>query len=347
MKKILRKKKTPIVHERITNETVAEHRERILAGGRRFKYPVQYARHRLVFNTIIISVIALIIFIIFVWWQLYSVQSTSTFFYRMTRALPLPVASVDGEQVPYSYYLMNYRSQAHYLTVKEGVDLGAPDSKRQVEFIKRKAMRDAQSDVYAEKIAKQKDISVSDKDVDDAILRQRRSRDGVASEQTYDAIVLDHFGWTPQEAREVTRRKLLQQRVAYAVDDVAEGQRKAVEDHLGKNVEFDAIAKEVGGNGAAKVTSAITPLVPRSNQDDGLALRASTLKKGEVSPVFKSTSGDGYYVVKLLDADNNSRISYAFIKIPLTVFSSRLDMLQKQHKISEYITIPEAKPQSL
>lgn len=347
MKKILRKKKTPIVHERITNETVAEHRERILAGGRRFKYPVQYARHRLVFNTIIISVIALIIFIIFVWWQLYSVQSTSTFFYRMTRALPLPVASVDGEQVPYSYYLMNYRSQAHYLTVKEGVDLGAPDSKRQVEFIKRKAMRDAQSDVYAEKIAKQKDISVSDKDVDDAILRQRRSRDGVASEQTYDAIVLDHFGWTPQEAREVTRRKLLQQRVAYAVDDVAEGQRKAVEEHLRKNVEFDAIAKEVGGNGAAKVTSAITPLVPRSNQDDGLALRASTLKKGEVSPIFKSTSGDGYYVVKLLDADNNSRISYAFIKIPLTVFSSRLDMLQEQHKISEYITIPEAKPQSL
>lgn len=343
MKKILRKKKAPIVHERITNETVAEHRERILAGGRRFKYPMQYARHRLVFNTIIISLVALVLFVAFVWWQLYSVQSTSSFFYRMTRVLPLPVASIDGSQVPYSYYLMNYRSQSHYLTVKEGIDLRAPDSKRQVEFIKRKAMDDAQSDVYAEKLARQKDITVSDKDVDDAILRQRRSRDGVASVQTYDAIVLDHFGWTPQEAREVTRRKLLQQRVAYVIDEPALKRRQQVEERLKKNLEFDVIVQEVGGG----VTTAVTPLVPRSNQDDGLALQASTLKKGEVSSVFQSTSGDGYYVVKLLDTDNNSRISYAYIKIPLTVFSSDIKKMKSQHKVHEYITIPAAKPQAL
>ncbi len=37
--------------EHITNETVSEYRERILAGGRKFKYPVQYARHRLVIKT--------------------------------------------------------------------------------------------------------------------------------------------------------------------------------------------------------------------------------------------------------------------------------------------------------
>ena len=56
MKKLRRKKRSAEAEQpsRITNETVAEHRERILAGGRRFKYPVQYARHRLVINTIII-----------------------------------------------------------------------------------------------------------------------------------------------------------------------------------------------------------------------------------------------------------------------------------------------------
>lgn len=349
MKKLLRKKK-PVAqqqHARITNETVAEHRERILAGGRRFKYPVQYARHRLVFNTIIISLVALIVFVIFVWWQLYSAQNTSTFFYRVTRALPLPVASVDGESVPYSYYLMNFRSQEHYLTLKEGVDLGAPDSKRQVEFIKRKAINDAQSDVYAEKLARERNITVSSKEVDEAILRQRQSRDGVASVETYDAIVLDHFGWTPQEAREVTKRKLLQQNVAYAVDDVAKKQRDQVEQMLKKGTELEVIAKEVGGAGKSKVTFAVTPLVPRSNQDDGLAVKAASLQKQQTSAIFKSTSGDGYYVVKLLDTDNNSRISYAFLKIPLTVFTTQFDSLRQQHKITEYIAIPEAKPQSL
>ena len=96
MKKLRRFKKKKGSEEqetpnRITNETVAEHRERILAGGRRFKYPMQYARHRLVIITIIISVVAVVAIALTTWWQLYPVQNTSTFFYRITRVLPLPV----------------------------------------------------------------------------------------------------------------------------------------------------------------------------------------------------------------------------------------------------------------
>ena len=102
-------------HRRITNETVAEHRESVLAGGRRFKYPMQYSRHRLIFNAIAISVVALVVLIVVIWWQLYPSQNTTTFFYRITRVLPIPVAIVDGEQVRYSDYLVGFRSQEHYL----------------------------------------------------------------------------------------------------------------------------------------------------------------------------------------------------------------------------------------
>jgi hypothetical protein len=101
MKKLLSRfrKKDVEASSRITNETVAEHRERILAGGRRFKYPIQYARHRLVINAIIISVVAVIILGVVGWWQLYLAQNTSTFVYKVTRVLPLPVANVDGQPV--------------------------------------------------------------------------------------------------------------------------------------------------------------------------------------------------------------------------------------------------------
>ena len=49
------------------DETVAEHRERILAGGRKFKYPVQYARHRLVINAILVTLAALVLLAVIGW----------------------------------------------------------------------------------------------------------------------------------------------------------------------------------------------------------------------------------------------------------------------------------------
>ena len=50
--KLKRSKKQPApAASRITNETIAEHREQILAGGRRFKYPIQYTKHKLIINT--------------------------------------------------------------------------------------------------------------------------------------------------------------------------------------------------------------------------------------------------------------------------------------------------------
>ncbi len=350
MKKLLRSrraKKEQQPSSRITNETVAEHRERILAGGRRFKYPVQYARHRLVFNTILISVIALILISSFIGWQLYPQQNSSTFFYRITRVLPLPVASVDGENVSYSSYLMGYRSQAHYLETKEGINLQAPDSKGQVDYIKRKALNDAIADSYAAKIAKEKDIKVTDKQVDDAIAYQRKSRDGVASQETYDAIVRDHFDWTPNEAREVTARKLLRQEVAYSIDSRATSQRDKVIESLKTETDFDKIVAAVGGSGAAKVTSGVTPLVPRTNQDGGLAAKAATLEKGKTSDAFKSSSGDGYYIVRLLDSNNDGRISYAYIKIPLTMFTEQLEKVRSGDKVVEYITVAEVQTQPL
>lgn len=329
--------------ERITNETVAEHRERILAGGRRFKYPVQYAKHRLVINTIIISLIALIAAAVVVWWQLYPSQNSSTFFYRITRVLPLPVASVEGFPVRYSDYLAGFRSQEHYLQSKEGVDLYSKENKAQLDYIKRQALNDAVADSYAAKLAGPLNIKVTQQQVDDAIMRQRESRDGVTSQEAYDAIVLDHFNWTPEEAREVTARKLLQQEVAYKIDTNAVRQRDEVVEKLKTESDFDKVASSVAPIGSARVEAGVTPLVPRNNQDGGLAEAASKLEVGQISPAFRSTTGDGYYVVKPTKKDGSNRVSYAYIKIPLTTFKNKLEELEAKDSLTEYINIPEIK----
>lgn len=327
---------------RITNETVAEHRERVLAGGRRFKYPVQYAKHRLVINTIVITIFAIIFALILIWWQLYQVQNTSSFFYRITRAVPLPVASVQGHVVPYSDYLSGFRSQEHYLQNKEGVNLYSKENKKQLEWIKRQALNDAIADAYAAKIASDKKIKVTSKQVDDAILRQRKAKDGVTSKESYDAIVLDHFNWTPEEAREVTERKLLRQEVAYEIDDIASQLKELVQQKIATETDFDKLAATVNPVEGIKIEAGMTPLVPQNNQDGGLAEAATKLSIGQVSTAFRSTIGDGYYFVKPLQKDSK-RVSYAYLKIPLTVFQKKLEKVKTDKQISEFISIPEVR----
>lgn len=342
MKKKLfkRRDKAESIPSRITNETVAEHRERILAGGRRFKYPMQYARHRLVFNTILVTIVALILVVLFGWWQLYSVQNTNSFFYRVTRVLPLPVASVDNEPVRYSTYLMYYGSSAHYLQQSEQINLQSEDGKRQIDYIKRKSIDNAVYDAYAAKLARELHISVDSKRIDQVVSDARNTVNGRISQEAYDASALSVLGWSPDEYRLAAKNKLIRQDVSYAIDDSAKQQeQKAAQLLQAPDADFDKVAAALGGSGDAKVTAGVSGLVPRTNQDGGLSLAAAKLEKGQTSPMVKTTTGDGYYFVRLLDKNSN-QINYAYLRIPLTAFNARLAALKKQGKIHEYISIP-------
>jgi len=343
MKKLLTKfrKKSVETSSRITNETVAEHRERILAGGRRFKYPVQYARHRLVFNAIIISIVAAIVIAVLGWWQLYPAQNTSTFMYRITQALPLPVASVDGQLVPYSDYLMKYRGDVHYLEQKEQVSLKSDDGKRQVQYIKQQAMQDAIADAFSVKLAKKLNLSVSDTELEVSLKLQRQSSDGEVSQQTQDASALSYFGWSPAEYRYATKSKLLRQKVAYAIDSSA----TKVADSIGAQLKagtgsLQAIAEATNAAGGSNVAYGASGWVPKTNQDGGLAAQANKLERGKTSDVIKSTTGDGYYFVRLLDS-NDTQVSYEYIQVPLTAFAKELAAIEKDGKIVQYISIPK------
>lgn len=326
---------------RITNETVAEHRERILAGGRRFKYPMQYARHKLVFNTIIVAVVALILIVLVGWWQLYSVQNTGTFMYRVTRILPLPVASVDGEPVRYSDYLMGYNASAHYLQQSEQLDLNSENGKRQVAFNKRESMDNAIADAYAGKLAHELNISVTKDQIDQVIDEDRNTANGRISQETYDASALNILGWGPDEYRQDAKSKLIRKEVSYRIDTNADSRQKKAASLLQQpNADLDAVATQLGGEGSAKVIAGVSGLVPTTNRDAGLSKAAAKLDVGQVSSVIKTTTGDGYYFVRLLER-NDKQINYAYLRVPLTVFAERLAALKKDGKVKEYIKLEE------
>lgn len=351
MKKLLHKltKKKEAPSSRITSETVAEHREHILAGGRRFKYPIQYAKHKLVINAIIISLAALIALLVVGWWQLYPEQNTSEFMYRVTKVIPVPVAYVDGHPVRYSDYLMKYLGSVHYLEQKEQVNIKTPDGKRQVEYVKQQSLTDAIADAYATKLADALSIIVTDAELEGFIKSQRQTSDGEISEQTYNAVTLDYYGWNQSEYRYVIRIKLLRQKVAYAIDKGALNVANTAIANLKNdpNADFTALAAALS-NTNTKVSYGVSGWVPKTNQDGGLAATAAKLNKFQTSSLIKSSWGDklagedGYYyfIVKLLDI-SDSKVSFEYIKIPLNEFTKELNDMTKNKKISRFISVSD------
>jgi hypothetical protein len=344
MKKLsLKKRKQVEQPSRITNETVAEHREQILAGGRKFKYPRQYERHRLVFNVIIIILVTLVILAVVIWWQLYPVQNTSTFFYRVTRILPVPVASVDGSPVRYSDYLMSLSGSQHYLEQSERLNLNSDDGKRQIEFIKRQALDGAIADTYAAKIADQKGIKVTDKQVDAVIDASLNTVSGRISQDIYDDSTLSTLGYSADEYRQIIKRSLVRQEVTYSIDSKAEATKKAAEAMLKETPvpAFSDIAKRLQDKGYS-VQLGSTGLVPKSNHDGGVTQEAAKLQKNQISSFFRSNDGNsernGYYIVQLIDV-NDKQVNYNYLRIPLTEFDKQIKSLSVNKKIQEYISV--------
>lgn len=342
LSKVRRKKQPEEPQGRITTDTLAEHRERVLAGGRKFKYPVQYQRHRLVINTIIIAVAALIILVGVGWYLLYPAQNSSEFMYRVTKVIPVPVASVDGQPVAYSDYLMKLRSATHYLTEKEQVDISTADGKRQLDYVKSQSMDDAIADAYAAKLAHQMNIEVSDADLETFLKQQRQSSDGSeVSEATYNSVIKDYYGWSPDEYRDAMKSKLLRQKVAFAVDDTAKKTTEAIESQVTSGqTDLQKIADSLNAQTKGAVTYSPASWVPKNNRDGGLAAAASKLQKGQISTAIKTSSGDGYYYVQLVDS-NDSQVAYAFIHVPLTAFKAKLDAIQKDGKLAKYIKVDD------
>ncbi len=324
---------------RITNDTILEHREQVLAGGRKFKYPLQYAKHKLVINTIIIAIVALVLAALFGWWQLYLRQDTSTFSYRVTAVLGLPAATVDGASVRYSDYLLRFRGSEHVLKQKQQLAADRDDMARQLTFLKQRAMNEVITEAYAAKVAEEKGISVTDQELDQYIARQRQTAMGEVTERTYLAAVYDQLGWDAGEYREVMRAKLLLHRVKFAVEESAKDtalRAKELVDTSGVSWAELVVTLRASSPSVEYIESG---MVFHANQDDGLAAAAMAMEVGKVSNIIESKTGAGYYIVRTLDK-TDTRVGYEAIKVPLSTFDALMKKLRDDQKVHMYIAIP-------
>lgn len=327
---------------RITNETVAEHRERILAGGRKFKYPIQYARHKLVINALLISFASIVVLVVVGWWQLYPMQNSSTLIYRLTRILPIPVASVNGELVPYRDYLLQYRGSQYYLSKYGEIKLDSSDGRRQLDYIKRQSLDKAEQVAYARQLAPKYDISVTDSDVNSFIDAERNTSNGRVSQETYDASIQMLYNEDASDYRLSVSNGILKNKVAFAVDTSAT-QQVAQAGPLVKSTggDFVKVAEAMATSKGGKVNAGQSGLVDKTSKFGGLRIAdLASMKIGDISIALKSTTDDGYYFVKIVDL-TDTQVNFTYLHIPLTIFANDFSTLQSQGKIHEYITVPK------
>lgn len=335
--KLLKKPQTEEKPSRITNETVAEHREQILAGGRKFKYPVQYAKHKLVLNSLLIGLVAVILLVVLGWYLLYVAQANSKFMYRLTQLVPVPVANVDGENVRYSEYLKKYRSDIFSLVQQEQINLKSADGKRQAEYYKRKELDSAVKEGYVNKLARERNIKVTRAEIDNFITRTVNSK--AISLEAYEKTVLRNFyDWSLDDYRGVVKARLLSQKVGFAIDDAAKKRAEALAKQASApGADFAKLATEHSDDLATKQNGGDVGSLPLDNQDaNRLIPTAQKMEPGQVSGALQGA--DGYYIIKLIEK-SDSAVRYSQIKIGLTELDKRFEAVKAAGKVKEYIKV--------
>jgi hypothetical protein len=253
----------------ITNETIAEHREEVLKGARKYIYPLQHSKHRIVIISAGIFVALVISFFTYSLLALYKFQSTSTFIYRITQIIPFPVARVKGAgYVSYESYLFELRHYIHYYETQQKTNLASGEGKQQLAESKKQSLQRVINDAYVKQLARQNGVTVTNAEIDNEIVLLRQQNRLGSSDQVFEDVLRDFWGWTLADFKRSLRQQLLARKVASKLDTNAHDRAQAALGELTNNIAFadvakkysdDAVTRDAGGEYGA--------VIDKSNRD--------------------------------------------------------------------------------
>lgn len=292
---------------RITNDTVAEHREEVLAGARKFIYPLQHSKYSVIRISAVLLAVVVIAFFSYVGLSLYKFQSTSNFVYDVTRVLPLPVAKAGDRWVSYESYLFELRRNMHYYRTQQGADFAKEDGKVQLQRLKDQAMTSVIKAAYVKEVAEEKGIEVTNREVQDQVALVRSQNRLGSSDRVFKDVLNEFWGWSVADFERALRQQLLQQKVASTLD---EDSKKRANDALAQvkgGADFAALATAQSEDPVTKANGGQYPEpITKSNNAIPPKLTAAlfSLKEGEVSGVVDT--GYTREIVKAIKVGDNT-----------------------------------------
>ncbi len=331
----LTKKNNQLKQEKVTNKNLEKYRRQILDQAKKFKYPLQYEKHKLLINTVIIVMVSFLVLSGITYWSLYKANHTNDLLFKVTQVLPLPVGEIDQEKILYQDYLAYYRSSIHYYN-NEQIKNKDDDIEVIKKRYKKKAMENAIKIAYAKKIAKENNLLVSDKEINQELKKKRTYADGMLSKSSFDNIIKKYYGLNKTEYKRIfIEYPLILKKVSLDVDIKAKKNlKKVIFLATEQKIEFQEIEKQMKG----KIDFNDSGEVKYYNDDGGITKIANKLEVGEISKPIASRSLDSYSIIKLV-SKNREYIRYQEIKIPLDEFNNSVDKMIKKHDYKIYIKL--------
>jgi len=323
---------------KITNETVAEHREHVLKGARKYKYPLQHSKHRIVIVSAGLLVTAAVAFFVYAGLALYKFQSSSAFMYRVTQVLPLPVARAGKNFVAYENYLFELRRYEHYYQSQQRVNFGGKDGQRQLDRYKPIALNEVVQAAYVKQLATQHHVAVSRAEVNtefNALKAQNHS-----SNQELADVTNKFFGWSLDDFKRELTQELLAQKVAAQLDTAARARADKVAGQIESGGDFTALAKQYSedsitkDNGGQYADTAIT--ASSTDVPPSVIQLLQNMSPGQVSGVM--WAGNSFEIVKLI-SNTDGKMTAAHISFNVTPIETFVTQYQKTHPRHTFITV--------
>lgn len=321
---------------RITNETVAARREEVLGSARKYIYPLQASKHRVVKLSAGVFVVAVAGFFIVCTLELYKFQSTASFIYGVTRVLPFPVAVIDTKHfVSYDSYLFELRHYMHYYETQQHVDFSSKDGKKQLAIFKERTFDQVLQNAYTQILADQNNISISDHDIDVAVALVRSQDRLGASDQVFRSVLNEFWGWSEDDFRRELSEELLAQKVIDKLDTQTHDRAGQALAQLQSGADFGTVAKQVSDDLSTQANGGVyATLIDRSNPDIApqVADELFKLQPGQYSGIINT--GYTLEIVKVIGIQGNqvraAHISFNFQ--PITKFTDPLQAKEKPYR---------------
>ena len=324
---------------RITNETVAEHREEVLSSARKYIYPLQHSKHKIVLITTSLLIAAIVGFFTFTMVSLYRVKSYSSFLYGVTKVIPFPVAKAGNNYVAYENYLFELKHYIHYYENQQKLDFNTDSGKQQLAEFKKRALTKVVDDAYIKQLAAEKKVSVSDKEVDDEIQVVRSQNRLGGSTKVFEDVLKEYWGWSINDFRRSLKQQLLAQKLLPALDPETVARANQAKAELNAGADFAAVAKKYSDDAASKDNGGEFGFpIDQSNRDIDAEVTSELykLKPGQVSGVVNS--GYSLEIVKNIEPQGD-KIRGAHIVFNFKNINTYLNDLKDQKKATLYIKL--------
>lgn len=324
---------------RITNDTVAEHREQVLGRARKYIYPLRHSKHKLVKISITILVVAFIAFFAYCTLALYKFKASSNFLYKVTQVVPFPVARIGSDFVAYENYLFEISHYVHYYRTQQDLDISSESGQQQINEFKKRALEKVVNDAYVKKLADRKGIEVTDREVQDRIAVVRAQNRLGASDKEFRSVLKDFWNWSESDFERSLKVQLLREKVISVYDTEAHDRANAALAQLKNGKDFSKLASEVSEEPVSRANGGEYgfPIEQTDRDISPAAIQALfSLKDGEHSGVIDA--GYGLEIVKRLETQENGRLKAAHIVFNFKDINEYIDQVKAEQSARIYIS---------